>query len=58
MNNLISNIFKMGRMYGRGKGLAKSSIPYKKKPPRWLSVNPAEVLREIEVLAKKGIVCF
>lgn len=46
----------MGRMYGRGKGLAKSSIPYKNKPPRWLSVNPAEVLREIETLAKKGII--
>lgn len=44
----------MGRMYGRGKGLAKSSIPYKKKPPRWLKINPADVLREIEALAKKG----
>ena len=45
-------------MYGRGKGIAKSSIPYKKTPPRWLNVNPAEVLREIELLAKKGNVYY
>ena len=44
----------MGRMYGSGKGLAKSSIPYKKKAPRWLTVSSTEVLKEIENLAKKG----
>ena len=44
----------MGRMYGSGKGLAKSSIPYKKKPPRWLVLNTTDVLKEIENLAKKG----
>ncbi len=44
----------MGRMYGRGKGIAKSSIPYKKKAPRWLSVDSGEVVRQIEALAKKG----
>jgi small subunit ribosomal protein S13e len=44
----------MGRMYGRGKGIAKSSIPYKKVPPRWLNVDANEVVRQIEALAKKG----
>ncbi len=44
----------MGRMYGRGKGIAKSSIPYKKKAPRWLNVDSNEVVRQIEALAKKG----
>jgi small subunit ribosomal protein S13e len=44
----------MGRMYGSGKGISKSSIPYKKKPPRWLNVESNEVVRQIEALAKKG----
>jgi small subunit ribosomal protein S13e len=44
----------MGRMYGSGKGIAKSSIPYKKKPPRWLTVDSNEVVKQIEALAKKG----
>jgi small subunit ribosomal protein S13e len=41
-------------MYGSGKGISKSSIPYKKKPPRWLNVETNEVVRQIEALAKKG----
>ena len=44
----------MGRMYGKGKGIAKSSIPYKKKAPRWLSVDTNEVVKQIEAIAKKG----
>ena len=44
----------MGRMYGSGKGISKSSIPYKKKPPRWLNVDSNEVVKQIEALAKKG----
>ena len=44
----------MGRMYGRGKGIANSCIPYKKKAPRWLNVDTSEVVRQIEALAKKG----
>jgi small subunit ribosomal protein S13e len=44
----------MGRMYGRGKGISKSSIPYKKKAPRWLTVDTNEVVKQIEALAKKG----
>ncbi len=44
----------MGRMYGSGKGISKSSIPYKNRPPRWLNVDSSEVIRQIEALAKKG----
>jgi small subunit ribosomal protein S13e len=41
-------------MYGSGKGISKSSIPYKKKPPRWLNVDSNDVVKQIEALAKKG----
>ena len=41
-------------MYGRGKGISKSSIPYKKKAPRWLSVGSADLVKQMEQLAKKG----
>jgi len=41
-------------MYGNGKGISKSSIPYKKKAPRWLNVDSTEVIKQIEALAKKG----
>lgn len=44
----------MGRMYGSGKGISKSSIPYKNRPPRWLNVDSGEVVKTIEALAKKG----
>ena len=44
----------MGRMYGRGKGISKSSIPYKKKSPRWLSVGSSDLVKQMEQLAKKG----
>ena len=44
----------MGRMYGQGKGISKSSMPYKKVPPRWLSIDSSEVTKLIENLAKKG----
>merc|ERR1711976_167543 len=45
---------KMGRMYGNGKGISKSSIPYKNKPPRWFNVESGDVVKQIEALAKKG----
>ena len=41
-------------MYGGGKGISKSSMPYKKAPPRWLTIDSAEVSKHIENLAKKG----
>ncbi len=36
------------------KGIAKSSIPYKKKPLRWLNIDSPDVVRQIESLSKKG----
>jgi small subunit ribosomal protein S13e len=44
----------MGRMYGRGKGISKSSIPYKKKAPRWLNIDSGDLVKQMEQLAKKG----
>ena len=44
----------MGRMYGQGKGISKSSMPYKKVPPRWLTIESSDVTKHIETLAKKG----
>jgi small subunit ribosomal protein S13e len=41
-------------MYGSGKGISKSSMPYKKVPPRWLNIDSSEVVKQIEALAKKG----
>ncbi len=41
-------------MYGRGKGISKSSIPYKKKAPRWLNIDSGELVKQMEQLAKKG----
>jgi hypothetical protein len=41
-------------MYGRGKGKSKSSIPYKKKAPRWMTVESGALVNQIEALAKKG----
>ena len=39
----------MGRMYGQGKGISKSSMPYKKVPPRWLPIDSKEVTNLIEI---------
>ncbi|AFZ80011.1 40S ribosomal protein S13e, putative [Theileria equi strain WA] len=44
----------MGRMYGKGKGISSSSIPYGRKPPTWLKTKPFEVEEQIVKLAKKG----
>lgn len=41
-------------MYGKGHGISRSSIPYKKVPPRWLTVTTQDVINHIQQLAKKG----
>lgn len=33
----------MGRMYGKGKGLSRSALPYKRSAPSWLKIAPTEV---------------
>jgi hypothetical protein len=32
-----------GRMYGNGKGIADSALPYKRTPPSWLKTTAGEV---------------
>lgn len=44
----------MGRMYGRGKGISSSALPYRRRAPSWLKVKPEEVVEHICKLAKKG----
>ena len=45
----------MGRMYGRGKGMSSSALPYRRRAPSWLKMKPEEVTDHICKLAKKGI---
>merc|ERR1712054_544615 len=45
----------MGRMYGKGKGIATSAIPYKRKAPTWCKMKPDDVCDHICKLAKKGV---
>ncbi|PHJ21923.1 ribosomal protein rps13 [Cystoisospora suis] len=44
----------MGRMYGPGKGMSASALPWRRKPPTWLKTKPADVEEHIAKLAKKG----
>ncbi|KAK1350827.1 ribosomal protein S13 [Hamiltosporidium tvaerminnensis] len=44
----------MGRMHGRGKGISKSTIPYNKIKPSWVTLSPEEIIQEILFLARKG----
>ncbi|KAF8822153.1 ribosomal protein RPS13 [Cardiosporidium cionae] len=44
----------MGRMYGKGRGISRRSLPYRRKPPSWLKIKPLEVEELIAKLAKKG----
>ena len=45
----------MGRMHSGGKGIAKSSIPYKRSAPSWLKVSSSQVEDHVCKLAKKGL---
>ena len=45
----------MGRMYGKGKGMASSALPYRRRAPTWLKLKPEEVQDQITKLAKKGV---
>eukprot|EP01129_Flabellula_baltica_P000976 TRINITY_DN108_c0_g1_i1.p1 TRINITY_DN108_c0_g1~~TRINITY_DN108_c0_g1_i1.p1 ORF type:complete len:152 (+),score=35.76 TRINITY_DN108_c0_g1_i1:131-586(+) len=45
----------MGRMYGNGKGMANSAIPYKRRPAAWMTAEPALVEELVCRLAKKGL---
>lgn len=45
----------MGRMHSGGKGISKSSVPYKRSPPSWLKVSATQVEDLVIKLAKKGL---
>lgn len=45
----------MGRMHTPGKGISKSSLPYKRSPPSWLKISAQEVTEHVCKLAKKGL---
>lgn len=45
----------MGRMHSGGKGISKSSLPYKRSPPSWLKISAQEVTEHVCKLAKKGL---
>lgn len=47
--------FQMGRMHSGGKGISKSSVPYKRSPPSWLKISSQEVTEHVCKLAKKGL---
>jgi hypothetical protein len=41
-------------MKGKGKGIAASALPYKRKAPKWVTLTPSAVSDIITKLAKKG----
>mmetsp|Transcript_104033 Transcript_104033/g.335344 ORF Transcript_104033/g.335344 Transcript_104033/m.335344 type:complete len:152 (-) Transcript_104033:93-548(-) len=45
----------MGRMYGPGKGIASSALPYRRKAPTWVKMKTEDVCDHICKLAKKGL---
>lgn len=44
----------MGRLHSKGKGVARSALPYKRTPPQWVKAEPADVEEQVCRLAKKG----
>ena len=45
----------MGRMHSKGKGISRSSKPYRRSAPSWLKVSSGEVVDQITKMAKKGL---
>ena len=45
----------MGRMYGKGKGMSSSALPYKRKAASWIKMRSEDVVEQICKLAKKGM---
>ena len=44
----------MGRMYSKGKGIARRCLPYRKAPPSWVGISTNDLCDQIIKLAKKG----
>merc|ERR1711957_512255 len=45
---------KMGRMYSKGKGIARRCLPYRKAAPSWVRISSNDLVDQIIKLAKKG----
>jgi small subunit ribosomal protein S13e len=45
----------MGRMHAPGKGISRSSLPYRRAPPSWCKVEADQVVEEICKHSKKGL---
>ncbi|PAV74795.1 hypothetical protein WR25_20096 [Diploscapter pachys] len=45
----------MGRMHNPGKGISRSSLPYRRSVPSWQKSTSEEVTEHIVKLAKKGL---
>ena len=44
----------MGRMYSKGKGIARRCLPYRKSPPSWVQISAKDIVDQITKLARKG----
>ena len=44
----------MGRMYSKGKGIARRCLPYRKAAPSWVRIGTNDLVDQIIKLAKKG----
>jgi len=42
-------------MHAPGKGIARSSLPYRRTPPSWCKIEPEKVKEEICKCARKGM---
>ena len=37
----------MGRMYGPGKGMSSTTLPYKRRAPCWIKLKPKDLSEQI-----------
>mgnify|MGYP003706243375 CR=1 FL=1 len=44
----------MGRMYTKGKGISRRSLPYRKAPPSWVQISASDLTEQIVKMAKRG----
>jgi small subunit ribosomal protein S13e len=42
-------------MHSNGKGISRSTIPYRRSVPNWLKLTSTDVEEQIERLARKGL---
>merc|ERR1712032_1611 len=45
----------MGRTYGKGKGISKSAVPYRRSVPSWFRLSSDDVKEQICKMAHKGL---